>query len=105
MQAIPTTGLAQGIQFIEGYHTSIIKKGANGELPVVVCSFGDNSVTEGEVSEAFQFAVLKQLPIIYLVQDNQWGISVSAEARAMNAFEYAAGFKGLKECNAMVAIL
>ena len=97
MQAIPTTGLAQGIQFIEGYHTSIIKKGANGELPVVVCSFGDNSVTEGEVSEAFQFAVLKQLPIIYLVQDNQWGISVSAEeARAMNAFEYAAGFKGLK---------
>lgn len=97
MQAIPTTGLAQGIQFIEGYHTSIIKKGANGELPVVVCSFGDNSVTEGEVSEAFQFAVLKQLPIIYLVQDNQWGISVSAdEARAMNAFEYAAGFKRLK---------
>ena len=38
----------------------------------------------------------KQLPIIYLVQDNNWGISVtSEEARAMNAFEYAAGFKGL----------
>jgi 2-oxoisovalerate dehydrogenase E1 component len=97
MQAIPTTGLAQGVQFIEKYHQSLLKKGANGELPVVVCSFGDNSVTEGEVSEAFQFAVLKQLPIIYLVQDNQWGISVSAEeARAMNAYEYAAGFKGLK---------
>lgn len=97
MQAIPTTGVAQGIQFIEKYHTSILKRGLNNELPVAVCSFGDNSITEGEVSEAFQFAVLKQLPIIYLVQDNQWGISVSAEeARAMNAFEYAAGFKGLK---------
>lgn len=97
MQAIPTTGLAQGIQFIEEHHTSLLKKGKKGELPIVVCSFGDNSVTEGEVSEAFQFAVLKQLPIIYLVQDNQWGISVSAEeARAMNAYEYAAGFKGLK---------
>jgi 2-oxoisovalerate dehydrogenase E1 component len=97
MQAIPTTGLAQGVQFIEKYHSPLLKKGANEELPVVVCSFGDNSVTEGEVSEAFQFAVLKQLPIIYLVQDNQWGISVSAEeARAMNAYEYAAGFKGLK---------
>ena len=97
MQAIPTTGLAQGIQFIEQHHQSIIQKGSNDELPVVVCSFGDNSITEGEVSEAFQFAVLKQLPIIYLVQDNQWGISVSAEeARAMNAYEYAAGFKGLK---------
>lgn len=97
MQAIPTTGIAQGIQFIEKYHSSILKRGVNNELPVAVCSFGDNSITEGEVSEAFQFAVLKQLPIIYLVQDNQWGISVSAEeARAMNAYEYAAGFKGLK---------
>ena len=97
MQAIPTTGLAQGIQFIEEHHQTLLKKGNNNELPVVVCSFGDNSITEGEVSEAFQFAVLKQLPIIYLVQDNQWGISVTAEeARAMNAFEYAAGFKGLK---------
>ncbi len=97
MQAIPTTGLAQGIQFIEQHHQTLLKKGQQGELPVVVCSLGDNSVTEGEVSEAFQFAVLKQLPIIYLVQDNQWGISVSAEeARAMNAYEYAAGFKGLK---------
>ena len=38
-----------------------------------MCSLGDASVTEGEVSEAFQFAVLKKLPIIYLVQDNNWG--------------------------------
>src|SRR5690606_12413708 len=44
-----------------------------------------------------QFAVLKGLPIIYLVQDNDWGISVSsAEARTMDAYEYAAGFKGLE---------
>lgn len=97
MQAIPTTGLAQGLQYIEKHHQHLLQVGDNGELPIVVCSFGDNSITEGEVSEAFQFAVLKQLPIIYLVQDNQWGISVSAEeARAMNAYEYAAGFKGLK---------
>jgi 2-oxoisovalerate dehydrogenase E1 component len=49
------------------------------------------------VSEALQVAVLKQLPIIYLVQDNQWSISASAdEVRAGNAYEYAAGFKGLK---------
>jgi 2-oxoisovalerate dehydrogenase E1 component len=66
------------------------------EKPVVICSLGDASVTEGEVSEAFQFAVLKSLPIIYLVQDNEWGISVTAEeGRAMDAFEYAAGFKGM----------
>ncbi len=45
-----------------------------------------------------QFAVLKQLPIIYLVQDNDWGISATAEeTRAMNAYEYADGFKGLNK--------
>src|SRR6185369_4094162 len=64
--------------------------------PVVICSLGDASITEGEVSEAFQFAVLKQLPIIYLVQDNHWGISVtSEESRAMDAYEFAEGFKGM----------
>ena len=97
MQAIPTTGIAQGIQYWEQNDISRLKKGENGELPIVICSLGDASITEGEVSEAFQFAVLKQLPIIYLVQDNNWGISVTAEeARAMNAFEFAAGFKGMK---------
>ncbi|WP_249219379.1 thiamine pyrophosphate-dependent enzyme [Chitinophaga sp. HK235] len=97
MQVIPTTGMAQGVQYLETIGSDLLKTGPDGELPVVVCSLGDGSVTEGEVSEALQFAVLKQLPIIYLVQDNDWGISVTAaEARAMDAYEYAAGFKGLE---------
>ena len=96
MQAIPTTGVAQGVQYLEKYNNARLKKGFSEELPITICSLGDASITEGEVSEAFQFAVLKQLPIIYLVQDNNWGISVTAgEARAMNAFEFAAGFKGM----------
>lgn len=94
MQVIPTTGVAQGIQYKEKVDSGALA--VDGVLPVVVCSLGDASVTEGEVSEALQFAVLKQLPIIYLVQDNDWGISVTAEeGRAMDAYEYAAGFKGL----------
>jgi len=97
MQAIPTTGIAQGIQFLENTKSPLYCNGDDGEPPVVVCSLGDASVTEGEVSEAFQFAVLKQLPIIYLVQDNNWGISVTAEeARTMNASQFAKGFKGLQ---------
>ncbi|KAF5279696.1 hypothetical protein FQR65_LT15285 [Abscondita terminalis] len=65
--------------------------------PVVVCSFGDNSITEGEVSEAFQFAALHQLPIIFLVQDNNWGISVTAEeARSQDAYDFITGFKGIE---------
>jgi 2-oxoisovalerate dehydrogenase E1 component len=96
MQAIPTTGIAQGIQYCERIQSPLLRKGTGGEAPIVICSLGDASITEGEVSEAFQFAVLKQLPVIYLVQDNHWGISVTAEeARSMNAFEFAAGFKGM----------
>jgi 2-oxoisovalerate dehydrogenase E1 component len=96
MQAIPATGLAQGLAYLAEIGSSLLVRGSGGEPPVVVCSLGDASVTEGEVSEAFQFAVLKKLPIIYLVQDNNWGISVKAEeARAMDAYEYAGGFKGM----------
>lgn len=96
MQAIPTTGIAQGIKFLERIKSEKLKKTINGQLPVVVCSLGDASVTEGEVSEAFQFAALHRLPIIYLVQDNDWGISVtSTEARTNNSFEFIGGFKGI----------
>ncbi|MCC6721307.1 MAG: tungsten formylmethanofuran dehydrogenase [Bacteroidia bacterium] len=92
MQAIPATGAAHGISYLER-----INKLNQVEKPIVLCSLGDGCVTEGEVAEALQMAVLKELPIIYLVQDNGWGISASKdEMRAMDAFEYAAGFKGLK---------
>ncbi len=97
MQAIPTTGVAQGVQFLEKSNPNALRKSADGKSPVVICSLGDGAMSEGEVSEALQFAVLKQLPIVYLVQDNQWSISASAdEIRTMNAYEYACGFKGLK---------
>ena len=120
MQAIPTTGIAMGIQYREkmGLPVSFInetEKGRNGKgeknngstspiprfpdssPPVVVCSMGDGSVTEGEVSEALQMAVLKKFPILYFIQDNDWDISAHAkEIRAMDASEYAKGFKGLE---------
>ena len=97
MQAIPATGIAQGLQYLELINSPLYKNGPAGESPVVICSLGDASLTEGEISEAFQVAVLKKLPVIYLVQDNDWGISVTgSEARTMNASEFALGFKGLQ---------
>ncbi|MEM9836768.1 MAG: thiamine pyrophosphate-dependent enzyme [Bacteroidota bacterium] len=91
MQAIPATGTAMGIQYREQLNLE-----ANDQA-VVVCSLGDASVTEGEVAEAFQMAALRQLPILYLVQDNNWDISASAdEIRAQNAYEYSKGFHGIE---------
>ena len=98
MQAIPATGVAMGFWYKETLEQaqgdSVSSSGA--ENPFVVCSLGDASVTEGEIAEAFQMAALKQLPILYLVQDNGWDISANAaETRAQNAYEYAQGFHGL----------
>ena len=94
MQAIPTTGIAMGLQYLE---QTKLQKDFKGLNPIAVCSLGDACITEGEVAEAFQMAVLKQLPILYLVQDNEWDISASdKEIRAQDATEYAKGFKGLE---------
>ena len=94
MQAIPMTGAALGIAYKEAVGLSDKN---DDEKPIVVCSFGDASITEGEVSEAFQMAVLKKLPILYLVQDNGWDISANAaETRAQDAAFYAQGFNGLE---------
>lgn len=97
MQAIPSTGIAQGLQYLESIGSPLYKRNPDQSRPLVLCSLGDACLAEGEVSEAFQVAALKQLPIIFLVQDNDWGISVTAkEARSSNAAEFAAGFKGLR---------
>ncbi len=94
MQAIPTTGVAMGLQYLE---LNNLQKDYEGINPVAVCSLGDASCTEGEVAEAFQMATLKKLPILYLVQDNEWDISAHAkEIRSQDITEYAKGFKGLE---------
>ncbi len=90
MQAIPATGAALGIWYNE-------QTKRNRQMPLVLCSLGDAAITEGEISEAFQMAVLKKLPILYLVQDNGWDISAKAdETRVANAAAYAKGFPGLE---------
>jgi len=99
MQAIPATGVGLGFWYKESLSAAEGSSGKKNtqENPIVVCSLGDASVTEGEIAEAFQMAALKQLPILYLVQDNGWDISANeAETRAQNAAEYAAGFHGLE---------
>ncbi|WP_262903268.1 alpha-ketoacid dehydrogenase subunit alpha/beta [Hymenobacter psoromatis] len=118
MQAIPATGMAQAIQYLEAIKNDKLKiKNDAGDKPaqandaifnssslifnsnsnpLVLCSIGDGAMTEGEVAEALQMAVLHRLPIVYLVQDNDWGISATGrEMRAMDAYDFAAGFPGL----------
>ena len=66
MQAIPATGMAHGLKYLssQGLLKARVK-------PIVLCSLGDGSVTEGEVSEAFQMAVLKE-PSNHIPGTGQW---------------------------------
>ncbi|MDX1906506.1 MAG: thiamine pyrophosphate-dependent enzyme [Bacteroidia bacterium] len=95
MQAIPATGIAQGMKYREEQGLDVYA--AVADRPVVVCSLGDGSMTEGEVSEALQMAALHQFPILYLVQDNGWGISArGAEMYAQDAVTFVSGFQGIE---------
>lgn len=94
MQAIPITGAAMGMQYKEKMG---ITSSREKDLPIAVCSIGDAATTEGEYSEALQMAALRQIPMLYFVQDNEWDISASAdEIRAQNPAEFASGFKGIE---------
>ena len=96
MQAIPTAGIAMGIRYREKVGLPYERE-VGKDRPVVVCSLGDASMTEGEVSEALHMAALKQFPMIFLVQDNEWDISANAaEIRSNDAATLARGFPGIE---------
>jgi len=93
MQAIPTAGVAMGIQYRE--QQGIATKDEMGAI--AVCSIGDSAMTEGEISEALHMAALKQFPLLMFVQDNGWDISANRkEVHHSNAVEYAKGFSGIE---------
>jgi 2-oxoisovalerate dehydrogenase E1 component len=61
-QCLPAVGAAWGIK-LSGAHN------------IVLCTIGDASTRQGEFYEAVAFAVQERLPIIFVVEDNGFGIS------------------------------
>jgi pyruvate dehydrogenase E1 component alpha subunit len=47
-----------------------------GEQRAVVCVFGDGATSRGDVYESMNYAGVRRLPIVYVVNNNQWAISV-----------------------------
>ena len=74
-----------------------------GDKAVAISNQGESSVSEGFVYEAFNGADKEQLPVIFVIQDNGYGISVpkkdqTAQRKVANNFS---GFKNLRiiHCN------
>ncbi len=47
-----------------------------GEARVAVCVLGDGATSKGDVYEAMNFAGVESLPVVFVVNNNQWAISV-----------------------------
>jgi pyruvate dehydrogenase E1 component alpha subunit len=54
-----------------------------GEDRVVVCFFGDGAINEGTFHESVNLASIWKLPVIYVCENNQYGMSMSVQ-RATN---------------------
>ena len=80
-QTLHATGYAMGVQ----------RDGTEDEA--VIAYFGDGATSQGDVSEAFNFASVFNAPVVFFCQNNQWAISESNERQSrVPIFQRAAGF-------------
>ena len=86
-----------GTQFLQaaGCAEASRYRGIAGEV-TLVCS-GDGATSEGEFWESLNVACLERLPLLYLIEDNGYAISVPLEAQTAGGSISAltAGFPGL----------
>lgn len=70
------------------------------EARVAVCCFGDGATSKGDVYEAMNFAGVHALPVVFVINNNQWAISVpraqQSAARTLAQKAIACGFDGVQ---------
>jgi pyruvate dehydrogenase E1 component alpha subunit len=67
--------VATGAAFQSIYRKQVLKK--IGDIQVTACFFGDGTSNNGQFFECLNMAVLWKLPIIFVVENNQWAIGMA----------------------------
>ena len=78
-QCLHAVGCAEACQFYLQFPDVAGQAGACSEGDVVYVSLGDGSTSEGEFWESLNTACTRRLPIVFLVEDNGYAISVPVE--------------------------
>src|SRR5258706_7425397 len=79
------------------------------EARVAVCTLGDGATSKGDFYEGINAAGAWQLPVVFVVTNNQWAISVSRKtqtvAQTLAQKALAAGFAGIQvDGNDVIAV-
>lgn len=69
--------IAVGAAFQSVYKQQILLSNKSTPLSVTVCFFGDGTTNNGQFFECLNMAVLWKLPIIFVVENNQWAIGMA----------------------------
>jgi pyruvate dehydrogenase E1 component alpha subunit len=89
-----------------GYAWGMAKDGSDG---AVIAYFGDGATSQGDVSEAFNFAAVWDAPVVFFCQNNQWAISEPNERQTRVPLHQRAqgfGFPGVRvDGNDVLAVL
>jgi 2-oxoisovalerate dehydrogenase E1 component len=85
-----------GTQYLQAVGTALgaVKDGTD---EVVYVSSGEGTTSEGEFHEAINWASRELLPVIFLIQDNKYAISVTRREQTAgeSVYEMVKGYKGL----------
>ncbi|MBI4548817.1 MAG: dehydrogenase E1 component subunit alpha/beta [Ignavibacteriae bacterium] len=85
-----------GTQYLGAVGTAL-GAAKDGTDEVVYVSSGEGSTSEGEFHEAINWAAREKLPVIFLIQDNKYAISVTVREQmaAKSVYHLTAGYEGL----------
>ena len=75
---VPTQSSPTGTQFLQAVGTALAAK-KSGLNQVTYVSSGEGTTSEGEFHEAVNWASREKIPVIFVIQNNKWAISVPVE--------------------------